>query len=261
MPTYYAYIDESGDEGYPKFSPHTDVTAYRDDSQNRGGPSSFFMMCGALVLDTDRSSIQTAVRALSKRLHPGIVDREIHWRNLSYEKKEHAAEECAKLPFVWTAVVAYKPALKNALKPPLLYNYCTKYLLERLCIYADKRGGTVVPVFSNRSRTNYVDLQRYVSNQVIAFGAGTCLRPIRTQQPNKERLLQLIDVCAGTLQNALEVNSYGRLHVDFFRTAFPRLDRHTRTQKVWGTGLKFLPDNTGTNYGPATAWIDTVRSK
>jgi hypothetical protein len=128
-------------------------------------------------------------------------------------------------------------------------------------MYADKRGAEVVPVFSNRSRTNYVDLQRYVNAQVVAFGAGHRLRPIRTQQPNKERLLQLVDVCAGTLQNALEVNSYGKLHVDFFRTTFPRLDRPPKTKKVWGNGLKFLPDDAATNYGPATDWIKAVRKK
>jgi len=123
-----------------------------------------------------------------------------------------------------------------------------------------RRKGLLIPVFSNRSRTDYKDLQKYVASQVSAFGtAATCLKPIRTQQPNKERLLQLADVCAGSLHNALEVNSFGKIQTTFFKATAPRLVR--RMGKVWGRGLKMHPDQPGTNYGPATVWIDKVRDR
>jgi hypothetical protein len=257
--TLYAYIDEAGDEGFPKFSPHTDVTAYRNRSTGANGPSLFFMICAAIVEDTKRSTTQAAVRALSTRLYPGVVDKEIHWRTMDWERKQVTAEECAQLDFSWLAVVAYKPALTKPILPPLLYNYCTRYALERLCLEANAHGCDLIPVFSNRSRTNYGALQQYVNTQVTAFGAGARLKPIRTQQPHKERLLQLVDVCAGTLHNALEVNSFGKLQPAFLASTWPKLRRVNG--KVWGTGLKFLPDAKGTNFGTPTPWIDKARAK
>lgn len=217
-------------------------------------------MCGALVEDSKRASLQASVRALSRNLYPTLADKEIHWRDLDWERKEFIAVECSKLDFSWSAVAAYKPALKSRLNPPLLYNYCTRLLLERLCLEASRRNGLLIPVFSNRSRTNYKDLQKYVTSQVDAFGtAATCLKPIRTQQPNKERLLQLVDVCAGSLHNALEVNNFGNLQERFFRAMEPRLVRYKG--KVWGCGLKMHPKEVGTDYGPATAWIDNIRGR
>jgi Protein of unknown function (DUF3800) len=258
--TLYAYIDESGDEGFSKFSPHTDVTAYNDRSKGVSGPSVFFMMCAALVEDTLRSTNQVAVRALSRQLFPKAVDKEIHWRDLDWERKEAAAEACAELDFMWVAVVAYKPLVAKAYPPPYLYNWCTRLLLERLCLEANSRGASLVPVFSNRSRTNYPDLQRYVSAEVTAFGAAAnCLKPIRVRHNSKERLLQLTDMCAGTLHNALEVNNYGKLQTHFLKATAPRLRRVNG--KAWKVGLKFYPDTAGLNFGPPTRWIDAVRKK
>ncbi|MDP9024802.1 MAG: DUF3800 domain-containing protein [Candidatus Eremiobacteraeota bacterium] len=262
MPTLYAYIDETGDEGYPKFGPHTDVLAYRDRSTNSNGPSPFFMMCGVLVKDTDRSAYQRHIRALSNALFPASAtpDKEIHWRDLDWERKQHAIEVCCQLDFTWVGVVAYKPAMTKRLSPPYLYNWCTRLLLERLIFEASASGCDLVPVFSNRARTDYVHLQRYVSSQVHAFGkAAGCLKPIRTQQSNKERLLQLVDVCAGSLHNALEVNNYGKLQSVFLGFTAKKFARHASTNMIWGSGLKFIPDDVGTNFGPPTKWIDAAR--
>jgi hypothetical protein len=219
------------------------------------------MMSGALVQDTSRSSLQRSIRALSKELHHTAADKEIHWRDLDWERKQHTTEECAKLEFEWIGVAAYKPALPQLLATPLLYNYCTRLLLERLCITVSNRRGQLIPVFSNRARTNYQTLQHYVRHQVFAYGTATeCLKPIRTQQPNKERLLQLADVCAGALHAALEVNAYGKLHTLFFKTLAPRLIRNWKGQ-VWGCGFKIHPKEAGTNYGAPTVWIDKVRGR
>jgi hypothetical protein len=260
VPTLYAYIDESGDEGFPKFAPHTDLLAYRDRSNNLNGPSPFFMMCGAIVLDTDRAAFQAHVRALSRVLYPAVADQEVHWRKLDWEKKQHAAETCAALDFTWIAVVAYKPALPKKYATPYLYNWCTRLLLERLCLDADARACSLIPVFSSRSRTNYTKLQQYVTAEMTAFGKAAVMKPIRTQQPNKERLLQLVDVCAGSLHNALEVNSFGKLQPAFFKATAPRMAR-SRSGKVWASGLKFFPDAKGTDFGLATAWIDKARKR
>lgn len=260
MPTLYAYIDESGDEGFPKFAPHDDLNAYRDRSRNLQGPSPFFMMCGAIVLDSNRSAFQAHVRALSRMLYPTVADKEIHWRTLDWEKKQYAAEKCAHLDFTWIAVVAYKPALPKKYATPYLYNWCTRLLLERLCLDADARGCSLIPVFSSRSRTNYRTLQQYVSTEMTAFGTAYVMKPIRTQQPNKERLLQLVDVCAGSLHNALEVNAFGKLQPAFFKVTAPKIAR-SRLGKVWGSGLKLWPDAKGTQFGPATGWIDKARAQ
>lgn len=262
MATLYAYIDEAGDEGFPR-SPvlHSDVTAYNDRSRRISGPSAWFIMSGALVLDADRANLQRSIRALANELHTTVPDKEIHWRNLDWERKQHTADECAKLDFTWVGVAAYKPALPNRLAPPLLYNYCTRLLLERLCITTSSRGDQLIPVFSNRARTNYGTLQQYVSSHVFAYGTATeCLKPIRTQQPNKERSLQLADVCAGALHASLEVNPYGKLHTAFLRTLAPRFVRNWKGQ-VWGCGFKIHPKEAGTNYGPPTVWIDKVRGR
>jgi hypothetical protein len=89
----YAYIDESGDEGFPKGKPHSDVSGYRDRGAGLDGPSPFFMMCGVLVLDVERAAVQRSVRALSRKLHPTVADKEIHWRNLDWEKKQYALKQ------------------------------------------------------------------------------------------------------------------------------------------------------------------------
>ena len=104
-------------------------------------------MTGVLVRDVNRATLQHSIRALSNGMHPLVADKEIHWRFLDWERKQHATEECAKLDFKWVGVAAYKPALPQRLNPPLLYNYCTRLLLERLCITTSNLGGQLVPVF------------------------------------------------------------------------------------------------------------------
>lgn len=259
MTTYYAYIDEAGDEGLP--TPYTDATKYRDRSRDQGGRSPFFLMCAALVEESKRAAIQQAIRALAHRLYPGKKDPVLHWRDMTWERKEQAAKTVSSLDFRWLAIVAYKPALRQALPPPKMYNFCTRMLLERLCLEVDGCGGALKSVFSNRSRTDYVDLQAYVSRTVVTFGdAAKCMKPIQTEQHPKERLLQLADMCAGALENALEVNTFGNLQTTFLKHAGKRI-RRSRSGKIWGYGFKIYPKEKGTNYGPPTYWIDELRKK
>jgi hypothetical protein len=257
--TFYAYIDEAGDEGLPR--PYTDVTLYRDRSRgDQGGMSPFFSLTAAIVEDTKRSATQKIIREMANRLYPTVADKVLHWRDLNWERKEQAAKIVSGLDFCWLTIVAYKPGLKQALPPPRMYNFCTRMLLERLCYHVDDLGGELKPVFSSRSRTDYVKLQDYVSREVRVYGKEKCLLPLQTDQHTNERLLQLADICAGTVENALEVNPYGNLQTIFLRHTGKRL-RRGPGGKVWGYGFKIYPKEDGTNYGPPTRWIEAVRKR
>lgn len=218
-------------------------------------------MCAALVEDSQRKGIQQAVRALAHRLYPGVKDPVLHWRDMTWERKQEAAKTVSGFNFRWLTIVAYKPKLEQPLRAPKLYNFCTRMLLERLCLEVDSCGGDLKPVFSSRSRTDYNKLQAYVSRTVVAFGdAAKCIKPIATDQHTKERLLQLADICAGAVDNALEVNTFGNLQTQFLKHTGKRI-RRSKSGKIWGYGFKIYPKEKGTDYGPPTRWIDELRKR
>lgn len=52
-------------------------------------------------------------------------------------------------------------------------------------------------------------------------------------------MLQVADVCAGALNNALEPNKYGQIEDSYVLTLGPKLRREG--MKLWGYGLKVFP--------------------
>jgi hypothetical protein len=253
----FAFIDESGDEGFPAGELFRDPTAYRSKADNRTGPSPFFLICAVLIRSEDLETIRTVLDDVAARVHAQKPTKELHWRHLDYEAKRFTVAECAMLPFKIIATVACKPHVDKRLAPPLLYNYMTRLFLERACIEAKYQGRLLHPVFSNRSRTNYRDLERYVRSVLTEDKKVEQLGKIGSNQPGRDRLLQLADICAGAVENALERNRYNAIQAEHGVALLPRFRRIGGT--IRGHGLKFYPEPdhvTAYDVSSVISWLD-----
>lgn len=253
MPRIYAYIDESGDEGFT--NPYADLALYRDRSVPRQCPSPFFLLGAVLLEDADRPAAQVEMRAIAAAIWPKQPLTEIHWRKLTPALKSFTANALVPLRFTIIAAVAHKPSLPAALSTPFLYNYMVKLVLERACLEANACNCTLLPTFSSRSRTKYADLEQYINTHAHGYGALHRLEKFRMDQPNRERLLQLADICCGALDNALEVDKAGKIELKNLAALWPKMRK--RANRIRNVGLKLYPDSMPA-CGPASAWLSVV---
>jgi len=235
--------------------PHADLKLYRDHSIKRSGPSSFFVLTAALIFDSVRTDAQNLMRKMAAAITPKHPLAEIHWRKLSPAEKSYAANELLALDFCFITAIAHKPSLPQSLQAPYLYNRMVRIVLERACMHASIFGRDLVPTFSWRSRTNYVELEQYISSNMDAYGSSSCLRRFRTEQPKKERLLQLADICCGAVENALEHDRFGDINTTSLKILWPKVRRHGK--KIKNFGIKTFPDDIGP-CGKAKLWLDRL---
>src|ERR1700685_3991866 len=228
-PRLYAYIDETGDEGFP--SVHADPLAYWCPERHPHGPSPYFGIGAALVRDTDRTAVTNAMRAAAAKIFPQTPQNEIHWKGLELERKQAVGDSLQGAPFKWLIALAHKPTLPQAYATPYLYNYFTRLAIERCDIEARLQGCDLVLVFSHRRHTNYPDLEAYLRREV------DCRRlvGVQIQQARRERLLQLTDVLCGAVKDAAYRNRYGRVDLDNLRGFWRRLHRYKAV--IWGYGV------------------------
>lgn len=253
MEHFYAYIDESGDEGFGKLR-----------TDERGGQSTWLIL-GAIIV---RASNDKKIPTWRDDIRSRFTDKrkpDLHWGNLRHEQKVVAAQDMAKLPIGAALTLSHKvtiPGSKHAhlfKKPQYLYNYLVRWLLERLISAAKEAAGgkhaMLHVVFSRRGGTDYDVMAKYL--RYLADGRDLVKAPRRTdwsvldidgikvENHSKRAGLQLADLVTSAFGNALEPNRFGNYEPRYAEILIPKLITSRGTAS--NSGLTIVPNMSAAN--------------
>jgi len=125
MEHFYAYIDESGDEGFGKLRA----------PEIASGQSTWLILGAMIVRAKNDKKIPTWRDDIRKRFTEKRKP-DLHWGNLRHDQKVVAAQDLAELPFGAALAMSHKVTIpeSNYAKlfkaPQQLYNYLVRWLLE-----------------------------------------------------------------------------------------------------------------------------------
>ena len=231
MAAYNAYIDEAGDEGFV-----TPTVPGR-------GSSEWLVLGGLIVRQEDDLPLSHAVddlRVLLNRPPP----KPLHFRDLRHNARRAAMDKLATYDFVFSIVALWKPpqgAGKQFPKPPYMYNWACRLLVERLTWFADERGRALNLFFSNRATTSYARLEAYmnwIQNDPTCSIRRGCIQGF---QPVNQtvKLIQIADFYTSASFAALEPDPFGNSEEDYLMRVRQQLYR--RKNNLFSYGFKGFP--------------------
>ena len=239
-PSFVAYIDEAGDEGFVF------------DKPNRGSSEWFVLAAAVMRPETERAVVATVdeVRVLTSR-----QGKPLHFRDMKHDQRLAFAARVGQIAALKIVVVmVHKPSLENPetyQAENRLYFYTARLLIERLSWYGAahaRRGplsdGTMKLVFSNRSSTPWDKLRddlealkrRETSIDWIVIQSSRSR--IAAMQHDSRDGLQMADLVASAFYRGMTLN-YGTADGSYARRLLDRLYR--KNGKAWGYGLKVFP--------------------
>ncbi len=247
---FVAYIDEAGDEGLGKLK----AGASRGQSK--------WLVIGGILIREEHDRELTVWRDEVMAKFPAKNRRDLHFRDLNHHQKVVAVQHLASKPFGICCVCSNKITLcdegelfKRFTQKGHLYNYLTRYLLERVTsavrAVADRTGQEceLRVVFSRRGGTDYRSMREYL---ILMRDGLERVRPVRSiiwsvfspeniKVENHSRWagLQLADVVTSATAAGLEPNSYGLYEPRYANTLAKRF--LSKNRKVLNTGLVLLP--------------------
>lgn len=229
---FNVYIDEAGDEGFTR--------------KNGVWVSSQWFVIGAFIVrSTNDLAVSKSVNTIKEKLNIQPT-KPLHFTNLSHDKRKFVIKTITDTGlFRCTYVAMKKEALgeNTRLKiSPLLYNYCTRYLLERVTWLIGDQHGKANLIFENRTNTSYSNLERYI--QEITNQKGNKIRKnvIQSFKPiakGQSKNLQLADAVVSSLFQALEVNKLGLYESSYIEKIKPFI--YKRDGNYSSYGLKLFP--------------------
>jgi Protein of unknown function (DUF3800) len=252
--SFVAYVDEYGDDGF-KFPQY-----------GTKGSSLWLSLSAAVFKVADESEQVKCIDRVNKRLGRR-PEKALHFRDLTHEQKIVCSREVARAHFASVNVSIYKPNLteqQTFSQRGLLYNYSSKFLLERvswLCWtrYCNKSrpisgDGFANVIFSQRRTfdpekfSEYLRKIRRIDDSKINWSV---IDPAAiSDAPHGDlRGLQVADVLASSLGAALVPHPTSQIPEHrYLKALWGRVYRHKG--QVHTFGLKFYP-STMTEMGNA----------
>ena len=254
-PSFVAYIDESGDEGF----------VFKDDGS---GSSRWFVLSAAVIRQANDLQMVSCLNDARKLLQKP-PKTPLHFVDLKHEQRVPYIRRVGELPIRTVSVLIYKPLITEPEKfqnmKYLLYRYATRMLLERVSwLCRDQRrvgegDGFTEVIFSNRSNMSYEQIRDYLRLQRKQSEANpqqvqidqSVIDPdrIRSVEHSKLAGLQVADAVASGLHFAVKVNRYGETEPGYLPHLTKTLYRHNG--QVIGYGLKVWPGDFSTVKGKA----------
>ena len=239
-PSYVAYVDEAGDEGF------------RFDR----GSSAWFVVSAVLIrkpLDVETVKLVDNVR----RVLGKPPKKPLHFRDLRHEQKLPYIAEIARAAVETVSVMIHKPSLPeldNHREKRRLYVRAVRLLLEQvswLChdrrMPDDGTDGSAEITFSNKAGMSHEKLRGYLEllrKQSELQDVTIDWDVVRTEQmraytPGKRMGLQIADAVASGVFAALQPSQYGFSEDRYVRMLKPVTYHHQG--RYLGYGLKFWP--------------------
>jgi hypothetical protein len=248
---FVAYIDEAGDEGLGKLA-----------QPNPSPAQSKWLVLGGILVRDEHDRQLPAWRDDILALFPAKSRRDLHFRTLNHAQKVAAVDYLSTNPFGICCVCSNKITLCDGGKyydlfrqKGYLYNYLTRYLLERITSavrdVADRSGQRceLRVIFSRRGGTDYHAMRDYL---VLMRDGRERLKPIRSIDwsvfsPDDIKVenhslwagLQIADVVTSATSAGLEPNIYGNYEPRYANTLAKRF--LAKNKAVLNTGLVLLP--------------------
>jgi hypothetical protein len=243
QPSFVAYVDESGDEG---FTFNADGT----------GSSRWFVLSAAVFRRSNEPAAVAALKAARATLG-WEAKKAFHFSDMKHEQRLVLLHEVAQIGFRTVSIVSYKPDIPDVERYQankcLLYRYLTRLLIERvswLCRDHVKTGdgdGLVDLVFSDRASMSYDDIRSYIRLLKQQSEAGGGIN-IHWPAINIDRLravahlqlagLQIADAIATSYLYGMRLSRMGIADPSYMRLLRGHAYRHRRN--CFGYGVKFL---------------------
>jgi len=217
---YVIYIDEAGDEGFGKIQ-----------TQEQDGQSSWFAVGGLIVKRQNDRSLVTWRDEIRKQKSKS---QSLHFKNMDHEHSVFACKHIASKPLRFGVTFSNKITLQDLSKDRQkifkqkshLYNYTTRYLIERISRYIKMRSQRdQMPkcrakiIFSRRGGMKYEDFQSYL--HLIKDGREKIFSPgridwdvidpdlVEALAHEKRAGLQIADICTSAFWKAVNPNRWG----------------------------------------------------
>ena len=249
-PSFIAYIDESGDEGF----------VFNADGS---GSSRWFVLSAAVIRQANDLQMVSCLNDV-RHLLQKEPKSPLHFVDLKHEQRVPYVRRVGELPIRTVSVLIYKPLISEPEtfqnQKYLLYRYATRMLLERvswLCRDQRRAGegdGFTEVIFSNRSNMSYAEIRDYlrllrqqseVNPQQVQIDQSV-IDPDRIRSVDHAKLagLQVADAVASGLHFAVKVNKYGESEPSYLPHLKKSLYRHNG--QVLGYGIKVWPEDFST---------------
>lgn len=247
-PSYVAFIDESGDEGFSFAS----------------GSSEWFVLAAVILRRSVELQEVKLIDEVRSRLNQGrkpehlIPPRKpLHFRDIKHEPRKFYANRIAQADLRTVAVMVNKPSLSAPevfATESRLYHYSVRLLAERVSWYCrdhhrpDHDGdGSVELVFSNRSTLDCAKISAYMryleeNREALQYRAAEgVIRPeqVVTYSHGRRMGLQVADAVATSYFYAVEPSPYGFVEDSYARLILPKAYRYKSS--LWGYGIKLMP--------------------
>jgi hypothetical protein len=247
-PTFVAFIDESGDEGF-RFG---------------GGSSDWFVLAAVVVRAVDELVQVKLIDDVRDRLNQDRKpqfhippSKPLHFRDLKHDQRKFYAGRLAQAELKTLVVMIHKPDLTSPetfQKGSGLYFYAVRLLAERISWFCrdhrrkgDAGDGSVKLIFSRRATLDYgalgghldhLDANRVALEYLAAPGVVRSDQ-IEAHTHGRRLGLQLADAVASSYYSAVWVNAYGFTEEGYSRLLLPLAYRHEGS--LWGYGVKIAP--------------------
>ncbi len=230
-PSFNIYIDESGDEGFT--------------IKDGVWVSSRWFVLGALITRSDTDLPLSKCVDTIKSAFNWADNKPLHFTKFSHEKKKFVIDCMTKQKGFMTCYIAVdkkritdQSLLKQTKR--YLYNYFTRYLLERVSWLVTQQKGEAHLIFENRANTSYAELNKYITDLI----GKSQIKPdifVSWKAVNKGQLknIQLADAITSSLYNALEPNKFGLIEESYINTLKPTI--YHRQNNYHAYGLKIFP--------------------
>lgn len=231
--TFNVYIDESGDEGFT--------------IKDGQWLSSKWFVIGAFI--THKASdlpLSKCVDEIKSKFN-WKNNKPLHFLDFSHEKKRFIIDCLTSKSGFKVCYVAFNkqkvPEGSHLRKKRYLYNYCTRYLLERISWLVDDLDGEAHLIFENRANTSYTELNSYIND--MTRKSGVQIRPgvfksWKNVGKSQSKNLQLADAVTTSLFKALERNQFNLTEHSYIEMLKPFI--YNKNGNYHAYGLKFFPD-------------------
>lgn len=252
MDQYFAYIDEAGDEGFGKLR-----------SSLSTGQSRWLLIGGIIVSKENDANLPKWRDEIIQNTQKQNK-RDLHFQNLNHDQRVMATRFLASKPFGMSVVCSFKETILGLKEtnPKLygkfkekghLYNYLTRFLLERLtdaCLRRSRGQPCKLNLtFSQRANTDYQKMRDYLflmrnDEELLVPKRSidwSVLNPedIRVENHSKRAGLQIADVVTSATYKALEPNRYGDVEPRYAQNLSQRFIR--KNNSVKNEVLTFIP--------------------
>lgn len=230
---FNVYIDEAGDEGFTI-------------KEGRWVSSRWFILGALVVRKTNDLTVSRSLDEI-KRTLGWRPNSPLHFTKLSHDQKKLVISVIKRTGLIRCCYVAIdkqafdQPTILKTAKG-FLYNYCTRYLLERVTWLVKEQNGMAHLIFEHRASTKYDQLESYI--QRLVNDSRTQIKPgvissIKTLNKNQSKNLQIADTIVGSLFNALEKNRYSMVEPAYILELRPLV--YNKNKNYHSYGLKFFP--------------------